>query len=103
MKKTINVITIRNGQARHETIRNDLKTLQQIVGGRIDAKTVKDGLVVVCDDEWKEKGKPETMVFEGLMFGGDLVICGASGEEFTDVPKWARIMKTEVENDTVTE
>jgi hypothetical protein len=103
MKKTINVITIRGGKARHETIKNDLQTMQKIVGGHIEAVTVKDGLVVICDEEGRLKGKPETMVFEGQIFVGDLVICGADGEEFADVPRCTRIIKTEVENDAVAE
>lgn len=99
MKKTINVITIKNGCPRHEKIANDLQTLQRLVGGNIEAYRIED-VVILCDEEGKIKGKPETMIADGQVFVGDLVICGQDGEEFGDVPRHVRLGKTEeVEND----
>jgi hypothetical protein len=102
MKKTINVITIRGGKARHETIKNDLQTMQKIVGGRIETYTV-GRTVVICDEEGRLKGKEPTMRFNGETFVGDLIICGISGSDFTDVPRYMRVGVMEVGNNVVAE
>lgn len=98
MKKTINVITIRGGKARHETIKNDLATMQKIVGGYIETYTV-GRTVVICDEEGRLKGKEPTLVFGDQTFVGDLIICGISGSDFTDVPRYMKVGVTEVGND----
>lgn len=99
MKKTIKVITVRNGQPRHETIKNDLQTMQKIVGGYIETYTV-GRTVVICDEEGRLKGKEPSLIFGGQTFVGDLIICGISGSEFTDVPKYMKVRVAEVvEND----
>lgn len=102
MKKTINVITIRNGQARHETIRNDLQTMQKIVGGYIETYTV-GRTVVICDEEGRLKGKEPSLIFGAQTFVGDLIICGINGSDFTDVPRYMKVGVTEEENDVVAE
>lgn len=101
MKKTINVIVIKNGRARHETISNELRIFQQIVGGRIETKTIGD-VVIVCDEEWVNNGKEPTLIFGDETFGGDIVICGKGGKDgdaFGDVPRHIKVAVTEVEND----
>ena len=67
-------------------IRNDLKTLQSIVGGYIEAVPVGDGVVVICDEEGRLKGKPYNCTINGISFVGTIILCGDGEEDFTDYP-----------------
>ena len=64
-------------------IKNDLKTMQDIVGGYIETWTEKD-YVIVCNEEGYIKGLPLNPSMPG--FVGNLFICGYEGEDFTDLP-----------------
>jgi hypothetical protein len=73
-------------------ISNTLENLQKTVGGYIETVTLPCGVVVICDEEGRLKGKPyNCTVFpqnavERVSFVGDIIVCGARGAEFADVP-----------------
>ena len=80
-------------------ISNTLRNLQKIVGGYIEAVAIGD-VVIICDEEGLIKGKPfnckipHDSVFP-LRFFGDIIVCSAEGEDFTDIDislaTWKRV------------
>lgn len=74
-------------KAELRNIGNDLKTLQELVGGRIECVALRDGGILICDEEGLVKGNvPFNMRVEGRMIFGTFVIVGQDGETFGDVP-----------------
>ena len=73
-------------------IRPTLEILQKHVDGWIETVTLPGGIVIICDEEGRLKGKPHNCtVFPQNMaarvsFAGDIIVCGADGEEFADIP-----------------
>lgn len=71
-----------------------LENLQKTVGGYIEPVflyTVQKGdewcdLVVLCDEEGKLKHKSPNMRIHGDVIAGDIIVLGAYGEDFCDVP-----------------
>lgn len=78
-----------------------LENLQKLVGGYIEAVTIRPGLVILCDEEGKLKDYKENMRipcdYLDDVFYGDIVVLGAEGEEFTDIPiefaEWKELVK----------
>lgn len=75
---------------REAEIKNDLEELQKIVDGYIEAVTLSDGVVMICNEEGKcrddlipnrplrnEEGKIVDIIC------GTFIVCGVSGENFT--------------------
>lgn len=70
-------------------ISNTLENLQRTVGGYIEAVEIGPGIVIICDEESKIKGKPFNMAVPNNpndFFSGDIVVLGVRGEEFDDCP-----------------
>lgn len=75
-------------------ISGSLENLQQTVGGYIEPvflyEVLKDDkwydLVILCDEEGKLKNKEPNMQIYGDVIVGDLIVLGAEGEDFCDVP-----------------
>ena len=67
------------------SIPNTLEALQEAVGGRIETVRLFEDACLVCDEEWRLKGKPYNNIL-GVEFGGTVLLVGVSGEEFCDVP-----------------
>jgi hypothetical protein len=81
-------------------ISNTLPNLQKHVGGHIETVTLPGGVVVICDEEGRLKGKPHNCtVFPGaysaVEFVGDIVVCGVDGDDFADIAMpmatWKRV------------
>lgn len=70
-------------------IKNELTTLQQAVGGYLEAVTLGNDWCVLCDEEWRFKGEPNNCSINGVEFGGTILIVGVEGEDFTDIPQEA--------------
>lgn len=66
-------------------IPNTLEALQEAVGGRIETVRLFEDACLVCDEEWRLKGKPHNNIL-GVEFGGTVLLVGVSGEEFCDIP-----------------
>lgn len=74
-------------RARVVEIENDLKALQQAVGGWIETVTLPNGLCVICDEEGLLKRKSYNTYIGGIDFVGTILIVGVDGENFADVPE----------------
>lgn len=68
------------------TIDNDLKALQEYVGGYIETFTFSTDACVICNEEGRIIGLPYNVTFLGHRFCGPILIVGVKGEEFTDCP-----------------
>ena len=67
-------------------IDNDLKALQEYVGGYIETFTFSTNACVICNEEGRIIGLPYNMTFLGHRFCGPILIVGVKGEGFTDCP-----------------
>lgn len=68
-------------------IENELKPLQEAVGGYIQAVPLGIGKVaVICDEEGRLKGKPFNCVCGPVDFVGTILVVGSDIDYFTDVP-----------------
>ena len=67
-------------------IDNDLKALQEYVGGYIETLTFSPAACVVCNEEGLLQGLPYNMKFCGQQFYGPILIVGTKDDEFTDCP-----------------
>ena len=75
---------------------NELHPLQELVGGYIETVTVhvKPQVIVICNEEARLKRLPYNCTIEGkdytgefdCPFFGPILLVGADGDEFTDVP-----------------
>lgn len=68
------------------TIDNDLKALQEYVGGYIETFTISHNVTVICNEEGRLLDLPYNVTFVGHRFCGPILIVGVQGEEFTDCP-----------------
>ena len=83
----IHVITKRAGEIpRSVWISPTLANLQRTVGGHIETVTLPRGIVVICDEEGRIKGKPYNCTVHGCDMRGDLIFCGVAGDDFGDLP-----------------
>ena len=73
-----------------------LENLQNIVGGYIEAVTIRPGVVVICNEEGRMKGLEYNCIVSGrdlvgdfeVGFVGEIVVVGAEEDEFCDLPEW---------------
>ena len=76
-------------------VENELEVFQNIVGGYIETTGYKN-LVIICNEEGKLRGLEPNVVLGPEMLVGTIIVCGASGDEFSDVPidfkKWEQIV-----------
>ena len=68
--------------ARVDIIQNELKPLQDAVGGHLESVTLWDGAVALCDEEGRIKGLPHNCRIGLRSFVGPILIVGTHGEEF---------------------
>ena len=66
-------------------VENELKPLQQAVGGYLESFTFAEDACVLCDEEGLLKGKPYNTTVCGVPFVGTVLIVGVAGEDFTDL------------------
>lgn len=64
---------------------NELKPLQQEVGGYLESFTLAENACVLCDEEGRLKGKAYNTTICGVSFVGTILIVGVDGEEFADL------------------
>lgn len=78
-----------------------LENLQKTVEGYIEAITLRDDLVIICNEEGKIKGlEPNFRIGSRLLFDticGTVIVIGTNEDEFADIPisfaDWKRILK----------
>lgn len=87
MAKMISALIKRPGEPpRHVNVSNSLEALQKNVGGYIETVTLASDLVIICDEEGRLKGKPYNCTVCGTDFVGEIIMVGANGEDFADLP-----------------
>lgn len=83
----IRVIIKESGKAPREvTIRNDLKTLQTLVDGKIQYYPVRSDFGIICNEEGVLLHLPYNCACYGSGFVGTIIAVGAEGEDFADCP-----------------
>ena len=88
MKDTIKVIIKDPWEpARVTEVRNELKPLQEIVGGYIEAVTIATDCVILCNEEGRINAMPYNCTILGAQFFGPILFVGRDGEELDDVPE----------------
>lgn len=66
-------------------VSNELRALQDIVGGYIETLTFNPNCVAICNEEGRIRGMAPNICFCGVDFVGPVIFVGADGEEFTDL------------------
>ena len=66
-------------------VENELKPLQQEVGGYLESFTFAEDACVLCDEEGRMKRKPYNTTVCGVSFVGTILIVGVDGEDFADL------------------
>jgi len=87
---------------REAEIKNDLTELQKIVDGYIEAVTLSEGVVMICNEEGKYRddlipNRPLRNADGKIVdiICGTFIVCGVSGEDFTGLTEeQARAWKT---------
>ena len=96
MAKKIKCIVKRpDEQFGHVTwISDSLENLSNTVGGYIETVTLDNGVVLICNEEGKIRYMPYNftlrrmrgvVTIQNVIFG-TVIVCGADGYEFTDIP-----------------
>ena len=104
MSKTKVIIKRPDEKAGHVTsISMTLKNLQKIVEGHIEVLTIGKypKVVMICNEVGKLLDLPKSFRIGGPIFfdtiRGTVIICGADGDDFTDVPisfaTWKDLLK----------
>lgn len=94
MGKKISVIIKEPGRIpRHVNISDTFENLQKTVGGSIETVTLSEDFVIICDKEGRLKGKEHCCNICGADFYGTIIMCGADGDEFCDIPFRYSVMK----------
>lgn len=68
------------------SISTSLRNLQNTVEGYIETVTIAEDLVIICNEEGRLLGLPYNCNIAGVDFVGTIIVIGADGEEFCDVP-----------------
>ena len=77
--------------------KDDLGILQKLVGGYIEVVTMDNNLLAIVNENGKLLGlKPSGYRYYCDDLVGNVILCGADGDEFTDVPEdiaeWVEIL-----------
>lgn len=71
------------GEIRRVEVKNELKALQETVGGYIETLTLAEGVVLICNEEGKLLNmEPNTHFYT---INGEFLLVGVNGEEFGDL------------------
>lgn len=73
-------------------IPNELEDLQEYVGGYIEAHTLGRDLVVICNEEGRNKGLPQNCVICGVSFVGPVILCSQKDDDFADIRTPGKVM-----------
>lgn len=64
---------------------NTLEAFQKAVGGYIEAVTIADDLVVICNEEGRLLRLPINTRVAGITFVGTVIAVGVNGDEFASL------------------
>ena len=71
---------------------NELKTLQEYVGGYIETHTFGRDLVVICNEEGRLQELPPNCAIFGVSFVGPVILCSQKGDDFADIRTPGKVM-----------
>lgn len=74
-------------KARWQEIENDLKTMQQIVGGYVEEIKIFSDLSVLCNEEGKLRDLPYNLNVMGADLVGTVIFVGVGRRGFTNCPE----------------
>ncbi|MBQ6846811.1 MAG: DUF3846 domain-containing protein [Oscillospiraceae bacterium] len=80
-------------ELRRIEIENTLESLQELVGGYIEAVTVASDMAIICNEEGRLLGLPYNCEILGEAFVGPILFVGVSGEDFADAQAKLGTMK----------
>lgn len=63
-------------------IKNDLESLQELIGGYIECVPLDEDITIICDEEGKLKGLQPNIDIEYDIICGTVVFVGNDGEDF---------------------
>lgn len=88
MEEHIRVMVVRPGkQPKMELLENELKPLQEAVGGYLEWIGLGEDAILLCDEEGKMKGlEPNRHIGDDIVCG-TFLICGVEGENFASLTK----------------
>ena len=72
---------------RKACIPDTLEAMQQTVGGPIEVLPLPDGVMLVCDEEGKLRGRAPNRHIGGELIVGTFFLCCADDEDLTDLPE----------------
>lgn len=77
---------------------NTLEAFQKAVDGYIEAVTVTEDVVIICNEEGRLRGLPFNVELFGVGFVGTIIVAGVKGEEFaslksTHIPHILRVLQ----------
>lgn len=64
---------------------NTLEAFQEAVGGYIEAVTVTEDMVIICNEEGRLRGLPFNVELFGAGFVGTIIVAGVKGDEFASL------------------
>jgi len=67
-------------------LENDLKAIQDTVGGKIETLTFAEDACVICDRDGVDKDLPYNIELLGHHFIGPILLVGVDGDTFCDFP-----------------
>lgn len=70
------IICPASGKPYLKTIKNELETLQELVGGYIEADPIVKGVVAIVNEHGIELGLPVNRSLKGMFFLGTVVLVG---------------------------
>lgn len=83
----IKVLVKRSDERGHITwMSNTLEAFQRAVGGHIEAVTLFEDLVVICNEEGRLLGLEPNCRIAGIDFVGTIIFAGVGREDFTSIP-----------------
>lgn len=72
-------------------IDNTLEALQAAVGGYVESLTLCTDLVLLCNEEGRINDMAYNCTICGEMLFGPILLVGADGDNFVDIPKPERV------------
>ena len=67
---------------------NKLDAFQEFVGGYIETFTLRNDLVVICNEEGRLLDMEPNVVINGVGFVGPVIIAGVKGDEFSSIKSY---------------
>ena len=71
---------------RELVVPNELRILQELVGGHIETVTIAEDATILCNEDGRILQQEFNCEYGGINFVGPIMIVGTDGDEFCDCP-----------------